>query len=73
MNSLAFYSHIFTLGYSRNLLIEHIILNMKLDGDILKKTQKPFSWTIGSQIVSLRTLVESEVLSLYHGLIQWVH
>lgn len=69
MNSLAFYSHIFPLGCSRNLPMEHTILNMKLDGDTLKEIQKPFSWTIGSQTVSLVTLVESEVLSLYYGLL----
>lgn len=58
MDLLAFYSPVFTLGCSRILSVENTILDLKPVGDILEETQKPFSWKISGQTMSLITLVE---------------
>ena len=55
---MAFYSYVYTLGCSRILPVEHMILDMKAGGDVSEEKQKPFSQEIGSQTMALITLVE---------------
>ena len=71
---MAFYSYVYTLGCSRILPVEHMILDMKAGGDVSEEKQIPFSQEIGSQTMALITLVEWwRTKSLYSLWVAWMN